>query len=88
MSVTVRYFASIREALGSSEMLSIEGAASTGPVTVGEVRDRLIASSPTHAAALARTRSLRCALNQVLCDDAAVVPDGAELAFFPPVTGG
>ena len=85
MSVTVRYFASIREALGSTEILSLDSA---GPATVGQLRDRLIASSPAHAAALARTRSLRCALNQVLCDDATVVPDGAELAFFPPVTGG
>ncbi|CAN5150599.1 molybdopterin converting factor subunit 1 [soil metagenome] len=88
MSITVRYFASIREALGSSETLSIDGTAGAGPVTVGQLRDRLIASSAAHAAALARTRSLRCALNQVLCDDATVVPDGAELAFFPPVTGG
>ena len=88
MSVTVRYFASIREALGSNETLSLDASTGSGPATVGQLRDRLIASSPAHAAALARTRSLRCALNQVLCDDATVVPDGAELAFFPPVTGG
>ena len=83
MNLTVRYFASIREALGPSEALSIESGAS-----VGKVRDALIARSAAHASALARGRALRSALNQNLCDEAAVVVDGAELAFFPPVTGG
>ena len=83
MKVTLRYFASIREALGASETLDV-----TDGLTVGGVRDLLIAKGGAHAAALARHRALRSALNQVLCDEAAHVPDGAELAFFPPVTGG
>ena len=83
MKLTVRYFASIREALGASE--SIDAAAGS---TVGEVRDALMARGGAHAAALARNRALRSALNQVLCDESAVVHEGAELAFFPPVTGG
>jgi sulfur-carrier protein len=83
MKVTVRYFASIREALGPSEAIEApEGA------TVGTVRDALIARGGAHAAALARGKALRSALNQVLCDEAAPLVDGAELAFFPPVTGG
>jgi molybdopterin synthase sulfur carrier subunit len=28
------------------------------------------------------------ALNQVMVDDVAALADGAEVAFFPPVTGG
>jgi molybdopterin synthase sulfur carrier subunit len=52
------------------------------------VRDALIARGGAHAEALARGRVLRSALNQVLCDESALVPGGAELAFFPPVTGG
>ena len=83
MKLTVRYFASIREALGASETLQ-----ATDGLTVGGIRDLLIAKGGAHAAALARHRALRSALNQVLCDEAAPVPDGAELAFFPPVTGG
>ena len=83
MKLTVRYFASIREALGASE--SIDAAAGS---TVGEVRDALMARGGAHAGALARNRALRSALNQVLCDESAVVHEGAELAFFPPVTGG
>ena len=37
---------------------------------------------------LARGRAVRVALNQTLSDEAAALADGAEVAFFPPVTGG
>lgn len=83
MNVQVRYFASLREALGPGDTLVVDG-----PSTVAAVRDVLIARSPAHAQALARGRAVRTALNQTLCDEAAAVSDGAELAFFPPVTGG
>ena len=83
MKLTVRYFASIREVLGASESVDIAAGSS-----VGAVRDALIARGGAHASALARGRALRSALNQVLCDEVAIVGDGAELAFFPPVTGG
>lgn len=82
-TVQVRYFASIREVLGSSEKIDVaEGA------TVAALRDILIGKSPAHAAALARGKALRCALNQTLSEESAVVGKGAEVAFFPPVTGG
>jgi molybdopterin synthase sulfur carrier subunit len=83
MKVNVRYFASIRETLGAAEIVDIGPGAS-----VGAVRDALIATSPAHAVALARGRALRSALDQVLCDEAAQVAEGSEVAFFPPVTGG
>ena len=83
MLVQVRFFASLREALGPHEQVQVPLGA-----TLGEVRDQLIASTPLHAEALARTRTLRGAINQVMCDEATVVPEGAEVAFFPPVTGG
>jgi len=83
MKVTLRFFASLREALGTGGMLDVpEGA------TVADVRRLLQARDAAHAQALAGGRALRCALNQVLCPDSTVVSDGAELAFFPPVTGG
>jgi molybdopterin synthase sulfur carrier subunit len=81
--VRVRYFAGLREALGPGETVPIEVGA-----TVGDVRDRLIARGGRHAEVLARGRAVRCALEQVLCSEGTPVPDGAELAFFPPVTGG
>lgn len=83
MKIKVCYFASIREALGPGETVELaEGA------TVGDLRGVLIERSPAHAAALARGRALRCALDQNLCDESARVGEGAEAAFFPPVTGG
>lgn len=82
-TVNVRYFASLREALGSVEAVEwAEG------MTLGELRDRLIARGGAHAEALARGRALRCALNQVMAAETTPVPAGAEVAFFPPVTGG
>ncbi len=83
MKLAVRYFASVREALGPGEAVEV-----VDGMTVGRVRDALIARGGAHAEALARSRTLRSALNQVLCDESALVLAGAELAFFPPVTGG
>jgi molybdopterin synthase sulfur carrier subunit len=83
MKVRVRYFASIREALGAGEELDLPAG-----TTAAAARDLLIATSPAHAQALARGRALRCALDQTLADETAVLADGVELAFFPPVTGG
>jgi sulfur-carrier protein len=83
MKVNLRYFASLREALGASESVNVEPGQS-----VGELRDSLLARGGAHAQVLARGRAVRCALNQTLCDEQAVLADGDELAFFPPVTGG
>jgi molybdopterin synthase sulfur carrier subunit len=83
MKIQVRYFASLREALGPQESVELPAGS-----TLGALRDRLIASSPRHAEVLARGRALRGAVNQAMSDDATPVPEGAEVAFFPPVTGG
>ncbi|QPF74594.1 MoaD/ThiS family protein [Roseateles sp. DAIF2] len=82
-TITVRYFASLREALGPSETLPWQQ-----DLTLGALRDQLLARGEPHAAALARGRALRCALNQQLSSEDALIPEGAEVAFFPPVTGG
>lgn len=83
MKLTVRYFASLREALGPSETVEL-----AAPATVGALRDHLIARGGRHAEALARGRAVRCALDQAMVDETALLHDGAEVAFFPPVTGG
>jgi molybdopterin synthase sulfur carrier subunit len=83
MRVRVRYFASLREALGPEELAELpDGSA------VGALRDLLIDRSLRHAEALRRGRAVRAALDQTMVDESAVLHDGAEVAFFPPVTGG
>ncbi|MBK7049710.1 MAG: molybdopterin converting factor subunit 1 [Rhodoferax sp.] len=83
MRVTVRYFASIREAIGAaSESVTTQAA------TLGALRDELIARGGNHALSLARGRTVRLALNQVMSEESAALLEGAEVAFFPPVTGG
>ena len=82
MKVTVKYFASIREALGSSESLD------TQATTLQALRDELLARGGAYATALARGKAVRMALNQVMSDESAALTEGAEVAFFPPVTGG
>jgi molybdopterin synthase sulfur carrier subunit len=83
IQVTVRYFASLREALGASEPVDLPAGS-----TLGMLRDMLVARGGRHAEALARGRAIRCALDQVMADESAVLAAGAEVAFFPPVTGG
>lgn len=83
MKVTLKFFASLREALGAGGPLEVPDG-----TTVADVRRLLQARDGVHAEALASGRALRCALNQALCPESTVVTDGAELAFFPPVTGG
>ena len=83
MKIQVRFFASLREALGSVEDVELpEGS------TLGELRDHLLARGGRYQSALARERAVRGALNHVLVDEATVIDAGAEAAFFPPVTGG
>jgi molybdopterin synthase sulfur carrier subunit len=83
MNLKVKYFASIREALGQgSESLQSRSE------TLGALRDELIARGEPYAAALGRGKAVRMALDQVMSDESAVLREGCEVAFFPPVTGG
>jgi molybdopterin synthase sulfur carrier subunit len=83
VNVRLRYFASIREAVGrGSESLQ------TRSETLGALRDELIARGEPYAAALARGKAVRMALDQDMSDEAAALREGCEVAFFPPVTGG
>ena len=83
MQVHVRYFASLRESLGGSEVIELPDSA-----TVATLRDALIARGAAHANALARHKAVRCAVDQQVADEATALRAGAEVAFFPPVTGG
>ena len=83
MKVQIKYFASIREAIG----LSMETLETEAP-TLAALREALIARGGAYADSLAHGRALRMALNQVMSQESAQLSEGAEVAFFPPVTGG
>ena len=83
MQISVRYFASLREALGPGE--SVQCPAGT---TLAALREQLIARGGAYAVWLAHGRAVRCALDQQMVTGDAPLHDGAEVAYFPPVTGG
>jgi molybdopterin synthase sulfur carrier subunit len=83
MKVQLRYFASVREAMGrSSEQRD------TAARTLGQLRGELSALGAPYADALAANKAVRMALDQVMADESSPLREGCEVAFFPPVTGG
>jgi len=83
MKIQLRFFASVREAIGhASEELDTQAR------TLAGVRDELIARGGAYSAVLARGKAVRVALNQVMADESSPLVEGCEVAFFPPVTGG
>ena len=83
MKIRLRYFAALREALGPGEEIEVPPAS-----TLGQLRDQLLARGGQYAEVLARGRAVRCALNLAMSEESVLVSEGAEVAFFPPVTGG
>jgi molybdopterin synthase sulfur carrier subunit len=85
MKLELRFFASLREGLGlSTETI-------TTPVevkTIADLRGYLVQRGNPWAEVLASTKVIRCALNQEMVADSTLLVEGAEVAFFPPVTGG
>lgn len=85
MQIQLKFFASLREAVGTGqESLTLPA----GVSTAGQVRDFLRTRGGVWAEALAEGRALRIACNQQMADPSTQVSEGCELAFFPPVTGG
>jgi molybdopterin synthase sulfur carrier subunit len=83
--VTLLYFASLRESLGTSrEQLAVP----PGAATISSVVDALRARGARWTEAFAPGRTWRVAVNQRMADLATPVGPGDEIAFFPPVTGG
>jgi sulfur-carrier protein len=82
--VRLRYFASLREALGTGdEQLELPVDIST----VAQLTSWLMKRGPHWHDALNNTRLLT-ARNQSVVSVDAIVQDGDEIAWFPPVTGG
>lgn len=77
MSVTVKYFASLRERHGSERRLATPSAGTT----VADIWTRASEGEAMPANVL-------MAVNQEYVGPEHPVMDGDEVAFFPPVTGG
>jgi sulfur-carrier protein len=83
MKVQLRYFAAIREALGTGSE-----AVDTQAATLAALRAELVARGGAYSDVLAPGRAVRVALNQAMSEESAPLTEGAEVGFFPPVTGG
>ncbi len=85
MKVTVLYFARLREAIGRERD---DFALPADVTTLGALRAWLIAKGAPWAAAFDEVKRIRAAVGQAMASDDTPLADGAEVAFFPPVTGG
>ena len=84
MKIEVKYFAFLREALGTgSETMEL----SAQSATVADVRGKLCEDA-VHKNAFETVKRIRAAVNGEMAPETASVKDGDVVAFFPPVTGG
>lgn len=85
MHIELHFFAALREAVGvTTERCELPNEVRS----LAQLRLWLSARGPQWASALAPERKVRVALDQRLVLSDAPIHDGAEVAFFPPVTGG
>lgn len=85
MKIRLLYFARLREVFA----LSTEDALLPDSVcNVGDLLAWLRSRGGAFATELAAGRAYRVAVNQDMATDATMLTDAAEVAIFPPVTGG
>jgi len=85
VKVHVLYFAALRERVGrSGESVEVPDDVRS----VGELQRWLAARGEPWTAAFAETRRVRAAVDQSMAGEGAQLHEDAEVAFFPPVTGG
>jgi molybdopterin synthase sulfur carrier subunit len=83
--VKVLYFAWLRSKVGTAVEVV------TPPPTIVSVNDLigwLKSRSPGHSEAFSDIACIRAAINQEFVNLSTEIPSEAEVAFFPPVTGG
>lgn len=83
MKITVKYFASLREAVGQGEEECLSQACN-----VTQLREELMLRGEPYRSAFESIKGLRCSVNFELCEPSHSIVEGDEIAFFPPVTGG
>ena len=85
VKIRILYFASLRERIGEA---TEDWELPPNVKTVGDLRQWLAAKGAPWTEAFADARAVRAAVNKVYANDDAALVEGAEVAFFPPVTGG
>ena len=89
MKITIKLFSALREALGESEfqldLYDISEA--SAPVDVEAIKKQLSQRGADWKEALNQPNLVHALNHKVVFTDA-VVCEGDELAFFPPMTGG
>ena len=85
MHIQVKFFASLREKLGVS-LISLDLPQEVK--TIGDLRLELAKHAPGWDEIFAPQQNMRAAQHQVMVESTTLLEDGAEIAFFPPVTGG
>jgi len=85
MKLHVLYFAALRERVGRADE-QVEVAPEVR--TVADLQRWLATRGDPWTTAFAETRRVRAAIDQVMANDGASLHENAEVAFFPPVTGG
>jgi molybdopterin synthase sulfur carrier subunit len=81
----LRYFAWVRERIGKPEE-DVEVPAGVG--TVGELVAWLSTRGEEYAYAFENPKVIRAAIDRTHVRPDALLKDAAEIAFFPPMTGG
>jgi sulfur-carrier protein len=85
MRISVLYFASLREAVGiSKEVIELPAEVKS----VQHLLDFLGHRGENWHLALQLSKGLRSAVNQEIVSVETLLSEGAEVALFPPVTGG
>jgi sulfur-carrier protein len=82
--INILYFARLRESLGiADEVIDIHD-----ELTVADLMNKLAQRGGAWQQAFDGCLPLRAAVNQTLVSESALIKNGDEVAFFPPVTGG
>jgi sulfur-carrier protein len=85
MTLTLRYFAWVRERIGKPEEV-IE--VPSNIATVGELMAWLASRGEEYAHAFKNLNVIRAAIDQKHVRADAAIKGAGEIAFFPPMTGG
>ena len=89
VKITIKLFSALREALGESEfVLSLsDGSEASAQVDVAAIKKLLSQRGADWKEALNQPNLVHALNHKVVFTDA-LVSEGDELAFFPPMTGG